>query len=108
MSLNKAALLAALKPKTELLEVEGFGAVGIIQLTVAEVTAVRDGLDKDGQADQFGLRLVLLSVVDAEGARIFDEADLADLQAASNAAMDLLVTKALEVNGFKKAAAAKN
>lgn len=105
---NKSALLAALKPKTESVNVDGFGQVGVIQLTVAEVDTLRASLKKEDKADQFGLRLVLISVVDTDGNRVFDESDLPGLQGSSNAAMDGLVAKTLEANGFKKAAEAKN
>lgn len=108
MKINKSALLAALKPKTELVELDGFGKVNIIQLTVAEVTALREEIKKEGQSDQFGLRLALVSVVDDAGTRVFDESDLINLQSASNAAMDTLVAKALAVNGFDKKTEAKN
>lgn len=105
---SKNALLAALKPKTEQSEVAGFGSIGVVQLTVAEVEALRASLKKEDKVDQFGLRLVQLSMVDPDGARIFDDSDFAGLQQSSNASMDMLVSKALEVNGFKKAEAAKN
>ena len=105
---NKLSLLAALKPKTVQVLVEGFGDVGIVQLTVSEVDALRATLKKEDKVDQFGLHLVQLSVVDPNGACVFDESDLADLQGSSNAAMDGLVSKALETNGFKKAADSKN
>lgn len=108
MTFNKIALLEALKPKVEQVEVSGFGTVGIVQLTVGGVEAIRTSLKKEDKADQFGLRLVLLSVVDEDGACVFDEADLPGLMASSNAAMDALVAKTLEVNGFKKAVDAKN
>jgi hypothetical protein len=108
MKFNKSALLAALKPKTELVDVEGFGKVGIIQLTVGEVEKIRADLKAADNADQFGLHLVLLSVVDDAGARVFDASDLPGLIDAGHAAMDALVAKALQVNGFKKLAEAKN
>lgn len=108
MKFDKKSLLAALKPKVTALEIAGFGPVGIVQLTVGEVDLLRQTLKKEDKSEQFGLRLVLVSVVDAQGQRIFEEADLSDLLGASNAAMDALVSCTLEVNGFKKPADAKN
>jgi hypothetical protein len=105
---NKSALLAALKPKTERVTIDGFGEVGIAQLTVAEVEALRASLKKDGQDNKFALRLVLASVVDEDGARVFDEADLPALEAAGNAPIESLVNKTLQVNGFTPKADAKN
>ena len=109
VNFNKSALLAALKPKTQTLAIEGFGDVGIVQLTVLQVDTLRTTLDKEGKSDQFGLRMVQLSVVDPEdGAQVFTEDDLVSLQASSNLAVDVLVLKTLEANGFKKAEDAKN
>jgi hypothetical protein len=105
---NKSALLAALKPKTQNVPVEGFGDVTITQLTVDQVEALRADLKKSDKVDEFGLRLVQASVVDSDGNRVFDDADLAELKTSSNAAMDGLVSEALRVNGFRKPADAKN
>lgn len=105
---DKKALFAALKPKTERVAVEGFGEVGVAQLTVAEVEALRATLKKEDQADKFALRLVLASVVDDAGGRVFTEADLPDLESSGNAAIEALVTKTLQVNGFAPKADAKN
>lgn len=105
---NKSALLAALKPKTERVDVAGYGNIGIVQLTVSEADSLRANLKKENKIDQFGLQMVLISVVDEDGNRVFDESDLPSLQGASNAAVDDLVAKTLEVNGFKKATETKN
>ena len=105
---DKKALFAALKPKTEHITIDGFGEIGIAQLTVAEVEALRSSIKQDGKDDKFALRLVLASVVDGDGARVFSEADLPDLEAASNEPIEKLVAKTLQVNGFSKAPEAKN
>jgi hypothetical protein len=105
---DKAALLAAMKPKTAQLSIDGFGDVGIMQLSVAEVEELRSVLKKDDKTDQFGLSMVILSVVDSDGNRVFTDDDLPALRSASNAVMDALVGKTLEINGFKKAADEKN
>jgi hypothetical protein len=100
---NKSNFLAAIKPKAQPFDVEGFGPVSISQLTVAEVENLRAGMKNDGNTDQFGLRLVLMAVVDEDGAHVFDDTDLPALQSSANATLESLVGKALEVNGFKKA-----
>ncbi len=105
---NKSGLLTALKPKTQNVAIEGFGDVAIIQLTVDQVEALRADLRKTDKVEEFGLRLVQASVVDEDGNRVFDDADLAALKTSSNAAMDGLVSEALRVNGFRKAPDAKN
>ena len=105
---DKKALLAALKPKTQTISIEGFGDLSIMQLTNRQVETLRADLKKTDAIDEFGLRLVQLSVIDDAGERVFTDADIAELQASSNAAIDLLVTSALQLNGFTKAEAAKN
>lgn len=108
ISFDKAGLLVALKPKTAPLNIDGFGNVGIMQLSVAEVEELRSALKKDDKTDQFGLSMVVLSVVDDDGNRVFTEDDVPELRSASNAVMDTLVGKTLEINGFRKAADEKN
>ena len=105
---NKNALFAALKPKIEVVKIEGFGGLAIGQLTVDQIEGLRADLKKTDKVDDFGLRLVQLSVLDDEGNRVFDDSDLAALHTSSNSAMDNLVSEALRVNGFKKAADSKN
>jgi hypothetical protein len=105
---DKAALLVALQPKTATLAIDGFGEVGIMQLSVAEVEGLRSALKNDDKTEQFGLNMVVLSVVDDEGSRVFTNDDMQTLLSASNAAMDVLVGKTLEVNGFRKTTDTKN
>lgn len=108
MSINKSALLAALQPKRSTVEIEGFGPVQARQLSVSEVGAIRASL-KDGDVPEaFGLKLVITSFVDDSGAPIFDDADLDQLSSASHTAVEKMVQSALEINGFAKAAGAKN
>jgi hypothetical protein len=107
MSFDKAALFAALKPKSAEHEVDGFGKVQLRQLSVKEVDAIRAEIkkeqkEKEDGKDTFGLRLVVLSLVDAEGSRVLSMDDLPELEESSITLMDGLVGKALEVNGFRK------
>lgn len=108
MAFDKSAFFAATKPKVEQVNVDGFGAVNLAQLNVADVDALRKSLNASNESDKFGLRMLLLSVVDDDGARVFGDDDLPSLEAASNSAIEALVGKTLEVNGFRKAADAKN
>ncbi|MGI4849320.1 MAG: hypothetical protein ACRYGK_14445 [Janthinobacterium lividum] len=103
MPFDKASLFAALKPKTSAVPVEGFGDVQIKQLAVSEVEAIRAQLKKDNDNDSFGLRLLTASVFDDDGAAVFSEADLPEIRASSNEAIEKLVTGVLELNGFRKA-----
>jgi hypothetical protein len=106
---DKNALFAALKPQTKPVAIPGFGELTAKQLSVSEVNEVREILKKnDKQEDAFGLQLVMMSMVDSDGQRVFEEEDLAQLQAASNAAVDTLIAATLELNGFKKAVDAGN
>ena len=100
---DKAAFLQAIKPKTASAEVAGFGPVSIKQLSVDEVDAVRAKLKADKDTDTFGLRLVTLSVVDESGACVFSDEDIPAIRAASNEAIEGLITKVLELNGYQRA-----
>lgn len=114
MKIDKAALLAALKPKAQPFEVEGLGTVGIVQLTVGEVEELRASIKTspaekaDAKSYDFGLGLLVACVVDDDGVRMFDVGDIPALVASNQALVDKLVEKALVVNGFKKAEAEKN
>ena len=108
MSINKSALLAALQPKRNTVEIEGFGPLQVRQLSVGEVGAVRASLKEGDAPEVFGLKLVITSFVDEGGAPVFDDSDLDQLTHSSHTAVEKLVQSALEVNGFTKAASAKN
>lgn len=103
--LSRADLFAALKPKLVDSGIDGFQ---IRQLSVAEVEAIRTAMKADGNVDNFGLYLVAASVVDGAGEAVLSAADMPALLESSNQQMDQLAGKALEINGFVKAAAAKN
>lgn len=106
---DKAALFAALKPKRVGHEVEGFGKVWFRQLALGEVDAIREEIKKERKdkasedgPDKFGLRLVVMSMVDAQGACVLSDEDIPELEQSGAASIDALVGKALEVNGFTK------
>ncbi len=108
MTFDKTALLAALKPVVTDVQVDGFGLVHVRQLSVAENDAVRAAAKKEAAPSAFGLQLLVASVVDEEGAAVFDATDVAELNAASGSKIDVLINKVLEVNGFKTGATEKN
>jgi hypothetical protein len=105
---DKAAFLQAIKPKTADVDVEGFGPVKLKQLSVAEVEAERAKLKEDKNDDAFGLHLLAVSLVDEAGAAVLSADDLPAIREASNGVIEMLVLKVLELNGFRKAEAAKN
>jgi len=102
MSLDKTALLAALACTTRTVPVPGFGDITIRQVTVAENDAIRAGIKADPSAphSSFGLQLLIASVVNEEGARVFSADDLPVLQASAGRKIDLLVAAVLEANGY--------
>lgn len=101
--LDKAALLAALTPTITDTEVEGFGAVRLRQVSVAESDRLRS-VTKDAKTPDFGLQLIIASMVDADGAPLLTADDLPTLQSASDMKIAKLVERVLEVNGYKAAA----
>ena len=103
MNVDKSALLAALKPKTQNIEVEGFGQVTLKQLTIAEADALRVKLDKDDKSSEFGLSMLGASMIDDEGQRLFSDEELASLRASSGTKIEELVDAVLILNNYKKA-----
>lgn len=105
---DKAALFAALKPKTSPIEIDGFGILTIKQLSVAEVESAREKIKGGEKGESFGLTLLVMSVVNDDGVRVLSDDDIPAMKEAGNDAVDKLVAKALELNGFIKAAEQKN
>jgi hypothetical protein len=108
MPFDKAALFAALKPKTKTVQIEGAGEIEVGQLTLSAVESLRAKLEKEGKKDEFSLWLVVACVTDKKGKPIFDESDIAQLNESSAAMVEPIMKKALEVNGFLKAQDEKN
>lgn len=102
---GKAALFAAIKPKTLPSGIEGFS---IRQLSVGEVDCIRTTMKAAPGDASFALHMLAASVVDADGAAVMTEADIPELQASSNDIIEKMTGLALELNGFVKAAEAKN
>jgi hypothetical protein len=108
MSFDKSAFFAALKPKTTDYTVDGFGAVHIAQLSVAEVEAIRNAAKTEDAKKEIGLRFIVLAVLDDDGNRVFSDADLDQLRASSNESIEALATAVLKLNGLLKDEAAPN
>jgi len=115
---NKEALLAVFKPKIIKVPLPGDGGSVLVRaLTVAQVDAVRAEIKKEEAAktagveeekDSFGLRLMLLSVIDEDGKRLFSDADLPALKGSGNGPVEHLILEVMKLNGFHKAPAEKN
>lgn len=108
MSISKADLLAALLPKNETVTIDGIGDLTVRQLTVSESDTLRSTADKEDKTSAFGLRLLGMSLVDDSGARMFSDDEIADLKNSSGTQVDKLIESCLILNGYKKAADAKN
>lgn len=102
MTIDKTALLAALQATITNVEVEGFGTVALRQITVAENDALRAASKANNPASEFGLRLVVASVVDETGAPVLSAGDVQALRAASGAKVDKLVEAVLRANGYTR------
>lgn len=99
--MDKIALLSALAANVTTVAVDGFGDVRMRQLTVAENDICRAAAKADQAASsEFGLRLVMYSVIDEAGGQVFSEQDLPALRDAGGAKIDALVSKVLEHNGL--------
>ncbi len=102
-------LLAALVVQSTPLEVDDFGTVFVRQLSVAENDVIaKMAKDKDSQPSDFGLQLLLRAVVDEDGNALFDDENLPELRASASSKVDKLVAGVLQINGYTKAAEAKN
>jgi hypothetical protein len=107
-AIDKAALFAAIKPKTAEVNVGGFGAVRIAQLSVSEVEAIRGTMKNDEAKKEIGLRFIIRSVVNEDGSQVFADEDIEQLRGASNAAVEELAASVLKLNGLMKDEAAPN
>jgi len=103
---DKAALFAAMKPKTKTVTVEGFGEVEIHGMTARiKEQATKDAKDKKVELWIYWL---ICSVFDLAGNRVFDESDVEQLQDSGNAQIEYLMNEVLIVNGIKKETEEKN
>ena len=104
MALTRDAILAAQDIKTECVEVpEWGGAVLLRALTAGERDAFDEAVTAARQAKAPTLvraRLVALAAVDANGVRLFTDADAAALDAKSGAVLDRLFAVAARLAGI--------
>lgn len=121
--LNRDQILSAMDRAQEVLSIPGWGGdVMITALSVRDRTAVlsewarmgttqKDGGDTAAAMLEIKLRLVALSVTDAEGVPLFTAADMAELAKKSNEAIGVISDAAITLNKFFVSAtedAAKN
>lgn len=106
--LDKAAFFAGLKPKAQTVEIEGLGSVRVVELSVAEAESIRDVLKTEEGKGNFGLRVVIRSVRDEDGAALFTDADIDQLRSLQNGKLEKLTDSILKINGFLKDEAAPN
>lgn len=100
MSLDKTSILGLLKPQIISKDVAGFGNINLIELSAPQVTALRDACKDEETKGDFGFRMVIASVVDAEGNKMFKEEDLPELRSSAQSRIGELVSAAMDVNGF--------
>jgi hypothetical protein len=101
MTIDKALLLAALLPITKTVPVAGFGDVLLRQITVAENDAIREAAKDVNAASEFGLRLLVAAVSNADGTPVFTVDDLPALRASAGTKIDALVKAVLDLNGYQ-------
>lgn len=100
MSLDKTTILGLLKPQIITKTVTGFGDVSLVELSAPQVTALRDACKDESTKGDFGFRMVIAAVVDAEGNQLFKEDDLPELRAAAQSRIGELVSAVMDANGF--------
>lgn len=104
MSLNRQAFLAAAKLNVKKVCVQPYGDLFIKEMTGSERDFFEASLmDASGKTQTKGMRarLVMLSVCDAEGNRIFADDDLDAINAAPARALGELADAIITLNGLK-------
>jgi hypothetical protein len=97
MALTKAQILA-LKPRTHEVQVPDWGGfVHIRALTVHSMTRFMEQREKLSPYAQSAL-LVAASICDEEGSLLFDEGDLAEIQAMGFSTIELVSKEVLVLN----------
>lgn len=95
--------------RTETVTVEPLGGDVIVrELTFTERLTLREVVDKDDQNTNSMLRLLHLSVVDADGAHVFTPEQWNVFGGKHKAEAEKLFLKAVNVSGFDGEAAKKN
>lgn len=105
---TKAAILGAAHLKTETVDVPEWGDG--VSLLVSEMSGLaRDAFYAKKESGKVSISqsqadLLLATVVDEAGALVFDETDVATLQAQGSAVLDRIVSVAVRINGMQPAA----
>ena len=108
MAFDKNGFLSAIKTKTESTPVDGFGDVILRELNTQDTDKLRSKLGEDQNVNEFNIGLLLLSIVDENGVRVFGDDDFDKLSNASPRVINKLAGVALVLNGFVGAPDAKN
>lgn len=99
--LTKDEILSRGAPRTEEIEVPAWGgSVFVRQLGIVERIAFQQAGAEGPGDNSLWVRLALLAVCDADGARLFTDEDLATLCEMDGAALEPVVEAAMRLNGF--------
>lgn len=99
---SKAALLAALAPREETVEVAG------LKVLVREMESAAQSERLTDPGDAFYAGMVLCCFDPESGERLFTEADIPMLKTRARKGMKLLVEAVIRVNGYNADAEIKN
>jgi hypothetical protein len=103
MKLSRDAILSASTGEIVTVSVPEWGGdVCLRQLSGAEVSAI---YGKDLNSEQVTQALVVASICDESGARLFSQEDAPAIFAKSYSSLQILITKALEINRMTKESA---
>lgn len=108
MAFDKKALFAAILPKTKTVTVDGFGEVMLRQLSIQDAEAFSKTVKEGEDAYLTSINLLIWSVVDKNGKRVFSDSDLPALLNMSAGPLRQLATEASILNGYQKAPDTKN
>jgi hypothetical protein len=99
---DKSALLAALAPREEIVELAGH------RVRVRELASAAQSERLQDPGDAFYAALVLCCFDPETGERLFDEADIPTLKGSARKGMKPLVDAVIRVNGLDEALEEKN
>lgn len=97
---DKQSLLAIFKPRVVEKFVKDVGTIRLRELSAPEVSEIRKACQAEDKKGDFGIKLVIASVVDQGDKPVFSDADLPELRPAAQSRLGNLVTAVMEVNGF--------
>ncbi|ARQ46674.1 hypothetical protein BRW83_1934 [Oxalobacter formigenes] len=104
---NKEALFEMYRPKTEEIDIDGFNGLFVKQLSEREISQIRkdSGLSSekkegDQSNDLFGTKMIVTSIVDSDGSRVFCDGDIDRMRDCANTLIHNLTQRVLKLNGF--------